>query len=154
MTTIAYDGQTVAGDSRMVASNVIQQAEVNKIFPLQHSAEFHLCGGGGVMSKVIAFRNWIESGISSEFPGLISSDEFDSELFAIDHQGLLHVFERCATPIMITDQLYAIGSGADFALGAMANGSTARDAVRIAKKFDPWTGGKVKSFVTRLSSTT
>jgi hypothetical protein len=35
---------------------------------------------------------------------------------------------------------YAIGSGSTFALGALATGASALDAVKTASKFDPLTG--------------
>ena len=39
----------------------------------------------------------------------------------------------------------AIGSGAPYAIAAMACGKNAMDAVKIAKKFDPYTGGRITS---------
>lgn len=41
---------------------------------------------------------------------------------------------------------FAIGSGSSYALGAMAHGATAEEAVEIAKTLDIYSGGKVRTF--------
>lgn len=40
---------------------------------------------------------------------------------------------------------YAIGSGSDFAMGAMLAGKTAAESVRIATKLDIYSGGAVRT---------
>jgi len=40
--------------------------------------------------------------------------------------------------------LYGIGTGAGYALGAIAHGATLQEAMKIAKKFDINTGGKIQ----------
>jgi ATP-dependent protease HslVU (ClpYQ) peptidase subunit len=40
----------------------------------------------------------------------------------------------------IHEPFFAIGSGMNFALAAMAAGSSPYEAVKIASKYDPWTG--------------
>lgn len=40
----------------------------------------------------------------------------------------------------ISDKLFAIGSGAAFAVGAMASGMTPEQAIAVAEKYDPYTG--------------
>jgi ATP-dependent protease HslVU (ClpYQ) peptidase subunit len=43
-----------------------------------------------------------------------------------------------------TSGRYAVGSGSDFALGALAAGATPQEAVKIATQLDAYTGGKVR----------
>lgn len=58
-----------------------------------------------------------------------------TNLYYGSHDGLVHD---------LSDKLfYAIGSGGDFAMGALAAGSTAREAVKIASDYDPGCGGPV-----------
>lgn len=45
-----------------------------------------------------------------------------------------------------TSGKYAIGSGGNFALGALANGASAEKAVQVAADHDVFTGHRVKSF--------
>ena len=40
---------------------------------------------------------------------------------------------------------WAIGSGSDYALGAMMSGLSAKEAVDVAKKIDTLTGGRVRT---------
>jgi len=40
--------------------------------------------------------------------------------------------------------LYGIGTGASYALGAIAHGATLQEAMKIAKKFDINTNGKIQ----------
>ncbi len=59
-------------------------------------------------------------------------------------QGLFEYDVYCRAEEVI-DDFYAIGSGAKVALGAMACGKSAIEAVRIAARFDPYTGGRINS---------
>lgn len=40
--------------------------------------------------------------------------------------------------------LYAMGTGGNYALGAIAQGATIQEAIKIAKKFDVNTGGRIQ----------
>lgn len=52
---------------------------------------------------------------------------------------IFHSVDLCYwTPI--TEKLFAIGSGAQFAIGAMASGQTPEEAIKTASKYDPYTG--------------
>ncbi len=41
------------------------------------------------------------------------------------------------------DGMYAIGSGSPYAMGAMKNGASIADALKIAAHIDPYTGGRL-----------
>jgi hypothetical protein len=51
------------------------------------------------------------------------------------------------------DHPRAIGSGSDHALTAMDMGATAKEAVKMAMKRDPFTGGKIRTFKIPLTQT-
>jgi ATP-dependent protease HslVU (ClpYQ) peptidase subunit len=57
--------------------------------------------------------------------------------------GELFQIEGDMTVLVDASGLYAIGSGASYALGALASGATPRNAVLAASEFDIWTGGGV-----------
>jgi len=59
-------------------------------------------------------------------------------------QGLFEYDVYCRAEEVL-DDFYAIGSGAKVALGAMACGKSAIEAVRIAARYDPYTGGRIVS---------
>jgi hypothetical protein len=46
----------------------------------------------------------------------------------------------------IKDEHFSIGSGSQFAMGAMKSGSTVEDAVRAACLLDPYSGFGIKSY--------
>lgn len=54
-------------------------------------------------------------------------------------------YESCSLCQMVEIGIpSAIGSGGDFAMAAMMGGADAREAVKIASKLDPYTGGKIR----------
>ena len=65
-------------------------------------------------------------------------------VLVLTKEGLFWADKWCRL-IKITDEFYAIGSGAPYAMGAMAHGATAEDSVRTAMRWDPNTGGEVQT---------
>ena len=127
MTTIAWDGETLAADGQ-VTSSFIGQNDSKKIFTK-----------GG---KVFAF-----CGTYSEGYGFLKRGqpiECDTIVLEFgDKSGIAIYHEKNGShPIKAP---YAIGSGCDFAMGAMLAGCNAVDAVKIAAKLDPYTGGRINS---------
>ena len=65
----------------------------------------------------------------------------------VDKRGRITSFEsESSAPCRIRAKFLAIGSGAAVALGAMAAGADAKQAVRIACQFDAHTKGPVKAY--------
>jgi len=62
----------------------------------------------------------------------------------IAHRDVLLQIESDFTVLLDDTGWYAIGSGAPYALGALAMGATAEEAVRTAAIFDIWTGGSIE----------
>lgn len=69
----------------------------------------------------------------------------DDESFQmiIAHRGLLFQIESDFTVLLDESGDYAIGSGAQYALGAIAMGALPRKAVEIASRFDIWTNSQI-----------
>lgn len=86
------------------------------------------------------FVDWY--GKKSKPPAILSDSEF--VCLVLDEDGLWEFDSYCRAE-QITEEFYAIGSGAKVALGAMHAGATAQEAVEIAKLVDPYTGGDVKT---------
>jgi len=136
MTTIATDGRSMAGDGQIADQfdTVLDTARA-KVHRLSNGS---VVGGAGNSFDLLSWRNWLEAGkqgdcpISDErFAGLILST--DGVILWVDHKGReIEVPGPCA-----------IGSGQDFAIGAMEAGATPEEAVRIACKRDSGTGGAV-----------
>lgn len=136
MTTIAWDGTTLAGDSLGVIGNSLR-VKSQKLFRLDDGRLF---GGSGRYDDVLAVSEWLDDEDREEppkvedFAGIVVTPS--GECYRIEESlVLMPIFERC----------HAVGSGRDFAIAAMALGKTAAEAVEFAKQFDVWTGGDVRT---------
>ena len=70
------------------------------------------------------------------------------EALVLDATGLF-IFYSCVDQSRITTPFFAIGSGRQYALGAMAAGQTTEQAVEIACRFDPYSKPPVETFSLR-----
>lgn len=132
MTTIATDGKTMAGDGQSEACHTIISQSKKKVIRLPDGS---LCGcaGGGVDAQM--FVKWLgDGGPKPKLKDICA-------LRLMPDGSLLYYNERCEpSPV---DAPCAVGSGMDFAIGAMLHGATPAEAVAIAVQRDPGTGGKV-----------
>lgn len=131
MSTVAWDSKTLAAD-KQCCSNFKTRAK--KVFRL---SDGRLFGGAGTFEQVLAVRAWLDEG--GDKPERL--DDFTGIL--VDLDGTAYRLEERLIRDRILERCHAIGSGAPFAITAMALGKTAREAVRIAAGFDPLTGGGV-----------
>lgn len=95
------------------------------------------------------FLKWVEDGCENDppLPG-------KSQVFVLwDKTGLYEFNKSGSIPVPFTS-FYAWGSGESIALGAMAAGANAVEAVNLAAKFDIYTGGKVVSYTLKTLSKT
>lgn len=135
MTTVAWDGETLAADSQSTTGTV--RGTAHKI--AKNNAGFVIagCGSYAVISAWIA---WVLSGLPPEAQ---PSGVEDSTVLIVDPKGRARLFADAAVAQPLPRKQWAIGSGSDLALGAMAMGADARTAVKVAAKFDVYTGGKI-----------
>lgn len=69
-----------------------------------------------------------------------------AELEGIElHPDGIFLYTASGKRFAIRDQFYAIGSGGPYAIGAMAMGATPEEAVALASRFDPATGGHIET---------
>lgn len=133
MTTIAWDGTTLAGDTLGIIGGSLKVYSV-KVFALEGGRVY---GGAGAYQDVLAVRDWLakqtaEKPSVQDFAGLV-----------IDDLGKCWRLEEALIYLPITEPFHACGSGRDFALAAMAMGQDAATAVRFAAQFDVWTNDDV-----------
>jgi ATP-dependent protease HslVU (ClpYQ) peptidase subunit len=69
-----------------------------------------------------------------------------SEYIILSADKKIFTFTNPHRWIEIGEQYYSIGSGAQYALGALAAGKSPKEAVEISAKCDPHTGMGVKTF--------
>ena len=132
MTVWAWDGRTLAADKQ--ATNNGTKARVTKVFTHTKDNGTYLltgCGDHGVLMSKIA---WFKDN-SAPWP----KDEDKATLAVITPKGGLLLYESI-WPMAIEEKFHAGGSGRDIALGAMAMGATAAQAVEIAITFETGCG--------------
>lgn len=138
MTTIAFDGKTMACDTRVSGSHTYNTD--TKIY----ENEFVVIGVSG------------DAGVGTllvEDDSILVPKHYDFDFSALvwvkDIETLCKVeFYKswdCALSSVITiaDSFAAVGSGSPYALAAMYLGETATRAITVASQFDPNTGGKI-----------
>ena len=154
MTTVAIDHNlTLAADSQATEGNVRLQSPVQKLFVVgnETSGYFHV-GIAGRYAEALCFINYLEDSLERArlqegtfiaIPEAISEDleNFNAIIVSPDHEIFVYEGSRFFVPASAP---YAIGSGADFALSAMACGKSAKEAVEVAIKFDVFSGGNIE----------
>jgi ATP-dependent HslUV protease subunit HslV len=132
MTTIACDGKSMAADGASSAYEVIHCTKRKKLSRLSDGS---IIGTSGGHVDREAFREWLENG--GKAPKVV---DFSALRLMPDGRILYYgdTLEGCEV-----DTPAAVGSGSQFAIGAMEAGLSAKRAVEIASKRDPWTGGQI-----------
>jgi len=142
MTTIAWDGKTLAADKRATHGGLI--FTVTKIFRIRG----YLVGASGDFDRIMETIAWFSDGADPAKvpPHSRSNDEYVGML-VIGPGGLIEKYERGPLPYRIESKLHAIGSGRDFAMAAMYLGKTAIEAVEVATALDTGTGNGVDTLM-------
>lgn len=135
MTTIAYRAGVLAADTRMTYGMSGIHYPNMKLFEVGGFA-IGLCGD---LRFAPIIRQWVEADFHPEaLPEQVWNDDYD--ILVMNAQGeLFTALARVLVPAPPAE-FYAVGSGRLAALGAMAYGATATEAVVIASEFDVGTG--------------
>lgn len=137
MTTICAKDGIIASDTRMTGGSYMTEG-LKKVF--QVGDEW--IGLAGEVCKFPEFIDWYR-GDTDEKP-----DIDGMEVMVMHKSGELSIFEGKCVAIPV-GKMGAIGSGTQFAMGAMAFGATAKEAIKVAAKFDEHTGKRVKTYTNR-----
>ena len=140
MTTIAWDGKTLAIDSAIENNETIISLRGEKLF--LGIGKYQAVAIAGSISDMNGFVNWLrtEEGDPPKYEG---------GAFAVNKKGKLVGFYNGSGLPMKEDNISVLGSGGSIALGAMDAGASAVEAIKIACKRDCYTGGKVQSFTVK-----
>lgn len=133
MTTIAWDGTTLAADRQSTwGGTPIRVRKVHKLRAPDGS--FILYGGSGNSIQLGAFYRFV-TGQTWRQPCID-----DAQFMMIDAQRRVWIAQNNMDWHRIDVRRWAMGSGADYALGAMDHGASAREAVEVASRLDTGTG--------------
>jgi len=133
VTTIAWDGKTLAADTLGAIGECLRVC-YTKIFRLDDGRLF---GGAGNYEDVLAVRDWLNK--DSEKKPRVTG--FAAILIGRD--GTCARLEDRLVPLPIVERWHACGSGRDFAIAAMVCGLSAEKAVDLAMQLDVWSGGTI-----------
>lgn len=141
MTTIAWDGKTLAADRQANVGSL--KREVTKIRRLydKKADHFVLVGLSGDLMWLGSLCAWVENGRDpAEFPAHQKDKDDWQPFLVIENDGSVSHYERSPYPIRPESRYFAMGSGRDFATAAMFCGKTAAEAVGVAMHLDAATG--------------
>lgn len=114
-----------------------------KIFAVGHGAYLT---GAGFYDDIVEVAKWLkEGGKEDNKPTLAERDDAakDSDFILVESNGKAY-WLTCPflRKVEITDQYYAVGTGAVAAMAALEAGATVHRALAIAAKYDNETGTK------------
>jgi len=136
MSVLVWDGETLACDSDM------NDGQVKVPFDKTWREGQRLCGVVGPIADCVKLRDWVRGGaIPDRYPTIAP----DAYLVIVYPNGELTRFTATGIPIATFHKRIALGTGRDFAYGAMFMGASATDAVRAAIKYSASCSGEVKA---------
>lgn len=143
MTVICFRAGQMAADSSCFVDDTA----------IHGMKKVHRIGGGlvgcaGNVASIDAFVRWLRDGaIDGDYPLMESL-----EAIVVDPRGRVSAYDdNSAEPIEVRAPYCAIGSGRDFALGALHAGADARGAVRAAIKHHGPVKGPVRVYRLRAA---
>ena len=135
MTIIAANREVMVGEMRIVHDENV----VGKHLKV-HLVKDRIVGYAGCMDSGIMFLGWCKRGMNSRSKPRDLDENFTGLI--LDESGL-YEYKSFLVPIRIDQDFWAIGSGAQAALGAMHMGASPEEAVKIACEIAPDCGGPV-----------
>lgn len=131
MSVIAWDGKSIAADKQATSSGL--REKTTKLRRIETGEVLAVVGEQDCGRALIA---WYEKGAElGSWPAFQADEKLWTRLIVADSSGA-RVYERQPYAVPVEDPFMAWGSGRDYAMGAMARGATAREAVEIAMRFD------------------
>ena len=153
MTTIAWDGITIAHDSQATAGSLVM-ANQQKSFVLDSSDAFFICGELAVL--IVGSGTAGDERYAKQFMRLAVNDIMEMPEELSFTQWVFTAKGNCFAIQKMPDNKYpavypvtpplAAGCGRDFAMTAMYLGQTAEQAVITASALDAFTDSNVKTY--------
>ena len=133
MTTIAFKDGIMAYDTLITADDKVFSKK-DKAFRING----YVVGCSGFLHDIDKFLEWVRAEMPENKPKV--------DVDAIIHDGFkVRIVSKGCVLSKPIDDFCAVGTGSEYAIGAMAMGATAKQAVEIAKKYDRATGGRIKT---------
>jgi hypothetical protein len=141
VTTIIANREGMASDSQMTDGATM--SAVPKFWRVRG----WLIGGAGSYPSIIRMVNEIKAHTDRTPAEVLDAVNFgkglDVDLLLLSPTGKLFMSEDGSCPLPISDGFAALGTGAQGALVALHLGCSLTEAIRVVKKVDPYTGGRI-----------
>lgn len=138
MTTIVCDGKTLASDSRITWGSMVEQRLMQKIVVCGDTV-YAQCGMEGLLGPLI---EWHRAGADTRSLPHIPAD-CSWEFVVMTRSRTTWYSDKTTMGAPISRQ-WAIGSGRQFAIGALHAGADAVKAAKIGAKLDIYSGGPIR----------
>lgn len=139
MTVIAYRYGVIAGDTRVVVDENVRLDETKVA---THKGYIYGISGDNCPA-LDGFRRWFFTDLDSKSRAPMKGFKFTA--MVVTPSGEIQEWDERGEYSKVSLPFYAIGSGREFALGAMEAGADSVAAVRVAIKWCPTVGGKVRT---------
>ena len=143
MTTVAFDGRSMAGDRLYACGGSPLRGPVPKIRRLMFNGVPAVAGGSGTLEYANALLDWLQAGSPQGREPMLPPDPDDGATVIVATADMVYTYSNSTTPIALGKIQWASGSGANYALGAMKAGVSAKRAVEIACELDLYSGAGV-----------
>lgn len=148
MTTIAVDlvQGTASSDSRLQGENTVPML-CTKMWTTKHGDLFLESGDSPATRLVLewAEHNLHYDHLTEELVTHALKDDVEFSCLLICKDGRVWHIDDGLTPDLVYDDKFTLGSGCEYARGALDAGATTAQAVEIAIRYDPMSGGPVQT---------
>jgi hypothetical protein len=139
LTTIAVTKTQIAGDRQANHNGGLKFKLKTKLYSFENPIFYHKPFHVGLCGNVDDFPEIIE--FFSDPTKYKKAPKFNKgEGVILSEDGKIWTFWRADTWCLVDQPFYSVGSGMNFAMGSMAAGSTAYEAVKYAATLCPNTG--------------
>lgn len=143
MSVVVWDGKTLAADKQGTICDM--KVKTTKIKRLPGG---EILAWVGTQENGLALANWFVNGCKpEEWPECQKGDDWTRLIVVI--KGKAYEYEQLPIRQCVEGTPHAWGSGRDYAIGALAMGATAAEAVKVASRFSTTCGLGVDAFVVR-----
>jgi ATP-dependent protease HslVU (ClpYQ) peptidase subunit len=142
MTTVAWDGKTLATDSQGTTEAGFKSRMTKLFVSADKKRAF---AGTGSRAEIHELQDWLirMNRDSDNRPTL--TDDATHGIY-VDEYGAYYVEGKRPVLIPVEDTVTGVGSGRNMAIAALRCGRTAEQAVLLAEEFDAWSSGPVQTW--------
>lgn len=141
MTSIAWDGISLAGDSQITENGIVicnRFKKVRRVRADLNNSKVLAVGIAGNMDGFNKIVNWLKSGCKPSFP-----ESIDAAGIIVTEKAAYAFDSGTGGALFKLSDCYSVGTGMPLCISAMKLGLSAREAVKHAVSLDVYSSGKI-----------